>query len=127
MKIDAKQFARILIEAVEGRKSEDVTAIIKEFVNILKEKQMLDKWRDIERAIHTIWKEKYGASSIKILSAHTLNDETRKMINSIAPGADLKERVDEQLIGGAVIRIDDTRIDGSVVGKLQNWKHVVMK
>jgi len=96
-------------------------------VSFLGSEGMLNMWRDIERAIHTAWKEKYGASSIKILSAHTLNDETRKMINSIAPGADLKERVDEQLIGGAVIRIDDTRIDGSVVGKLQNLKQVLMK
>lgn len=127
MKTDAKQFALILVNAIEGKSADELKNIVKQFVGFLSEKKLLGRWREIEQAIHQVWKDKYGASSIKILSAHTLTDEAKKTINGIAPGADLEERVDDKLIGGAVIRIDDVRVDGSIAGRLQRLKTELIK
>ncbi|MBT4857324.1 hypothetical protein HON52_04040 [Candidatus Uhrbacteria bacterium] len=117
MKIEAIQLARILVKATAHQV--EVRDDVKAFVAFLAENDMLDKWREIELAIGKVWKEEFGASSIKVLSAHPLTQEARKIIGEIAPGAELSTAVDERLIGGAIIRIDDKRIDGSITGQLR--------
>lgn len=123
MKIDPKQLAKVLIESTVHQV--DVSDDMKRFVSFLAEHNILDQWRDIERAIEQVWKELYGASTIKVLSAHQLTQEAQKALGELAPGAELITSVDERLIGGAVIRIDDTRIDGSITGKLQRLKRTL--
>ena len=51
-----------------------------------------------------------------------LSTEARDAITAHANGAELTEIVDNRLIGGAIIRIDNTRIDGSVTGALMRLK-----
>jgi F-type H+-transporting ATPase subunit delta len=120
MKMDPVQLARILVESTAHQS--DVSGDMKTFVAFLAEHGQLNQWREIEKAIDQIWKEKFGASSIRVLSAHELTDEARKVIEEIAPGADLSTAVDERLIGGAIIRIDDKRIDGSITGQLRTLR-----
>ncbi len=123
MNIEPTQLARILVDHTAHQS--DASDNIKAFVGFLAEHNMLDKWRDIELAIDQVWKETFGASSIKVLSAHELTEEAKKALSEIAPGADVSTSVDERLIGGAVIRIDDKRIDGSITGKLQLLKRTL--
>lgn len=100
----------------------EIVAIMKSFVSELARRGWMHHWRDIEREIHGVWKRKYGAAHVTIVSAHPLAASLRKAIEAAAPGADIVERVDERLMGGAVIRIDDRRIDASVAGSLQRLK-----
>ncbi len=109
------------------KECEDVTRaelvkIVKAFVDELAARGWTHQWRDIEREVHGAWKRKYGAASVTIVSAHPLAATLRKSIETAAPGADIVERVDERLMGGAVVRIDDRRIDASVAGTLQRLK-----
>lgn len=122
-----KTITRSLIENLSKAESKDVSEVMKEFVNLLSERKMLGKWREVERAIHQVWKDIYGVSSITVVSAHPLTEEADGAIEKIAHGADITRRVDERLIGGSVIRIDDKRIDGSVTGNLQKLKMTLSK
>ena len=123
MRNESLQLARILVDATAHRT--DVSGDMKTFVSFLAEHHLLDRWREIEQAIHQVWKEKFGASTIRVLSAHQLTQDVQKMIEEIAPGAEISTVVDERLVGGAVIRIDDTRIDGSLVGRLKSLKRTL--
>ena len=96
--------------------------IMNAFVAELAARGWVHLWRDIERELHGAWKRKYGAANVTIVSAHPLAISLRRTIETSAPGADVVERVDERLMGGAVIRIDDRRIDASVAGSLQRLK-----
>jgi F-type H+-transporting ATPase subunit delta len=122
MKADSKQLATILVDQTHGASESTTKDNVKKFVTFLAQHNLLDQWREIEASIHNVWKEKYGASVISVTSAHEITDETRKALDTIASGAEIKERVDDRLIGGAVIRIDDKRIDGSITGKLRRLK-----
>ncbi|RMD52219.1 ATP synthase F1 subunit delta [Candidatus Parcubacteria bacterium] len=119
---EMKKLAEIFVDTVEGKSQNEVREIVAEFVKFLADNRLLTKWRKIEQEISKVWKEKYGFSKIKVVSAHELSQEMKKMITDFAKGADVEMAVDSRLIGGAIVRFDDKRIDGSILGKLQRLK-----
>lgn len=122
MQLTPKQLAETLVKHCDGKSAEETKKTINDFVKFLAESNLIDKWRKIEQAIHTAWKNHYGASQVTILSAHDLEPEIMDMLTKYAKGADVKEMTDKKLIGGAVIRVDDERIDGSILGSLRQLK-----
>ena len=58
-------------------------------------------------------------ATIQVNSAHALSAEALSAIEKIAKGADVTTKVESELIGGAVIRLDDKIIDGSMAGSLK--------
>ncbi|MBT3230343.1 hypothetical protein HN358_00965 [Candidatus Uhrbacteria bacterium] len=127
MDTNAKTIARVLVDQLEDLEYEAVPDVMKEFVAFLAENKLLGSWREIEMHIHKAWKEKYGVSKITVVSAHPLTELANEEIEKLAKGADIVRRVDERLIGGSVIRIDDKRIDGSIAGTLQKLKMTLSK
>jgi len=126
-KIDAKKFARALVEAMEGKSAKEIEKIAADFVSYLSEARLLVYWRDIARSLDSVWKEKYGVASVTVTSAHPLSEKARKALEKANPGADISETVDSELIGGAIVRIDDRIIDGSVLGTLNSLKTILTK
>lgn len=121
-KLTPKALAEILVEQCEDVTHAELVKIITVFVGELQERSMLHQWRAVEREVHRVWKTKYGTSQVVIVSAHPITAALRKSIEKQAPGADITERVDERLMGGAVMRMDDRRIDASVAGTLMRLK-----
>jgi F0F1-type ATP synthase delta subunit len=122
MKISSRKLALTLVEYCEGKSDEEMKGVVKDFITFLAGHNLLTQWREIEQNIHIAWKEVYGVSNVTILSAHELTDSARKALQESVKGAEVKELVNEKLIGGSVLRIDDTRIDGTVAGTLQRLK-----
>ncbi|MFA6131547.1 MAG: F0F1 ATP synthase subunit delta [Patescibacteria group bacterium] len=126
-KINAKKFARVLIDAVEDKSPSETEKIISEFIAYLSEKRLLAWWREISRSIENVWREKYGVANISVISAHPLSEKSRKALEKVAPGADIVETVDPELIGGAIVRIDDRIVDSSVLGSLNSLKQTLVR
>ncbi|PIZ55616.1 hypothetical protein COY25_00585 [Candidatus Uhrbacteria bacterium CG_4_10_14_0_2_um_filter_41_7] len=126
MKLDNKKLAKILVESLENASESELPSITKEFVSFLGQNQLLSSWREIEANVHKVWKEKYGASNVSIMLAHNLSKEAKEALSKVAQGADVTIKVDDRLIGGAIIRIDDMRIDGSVTGALKRLKQTLL-
>lgn len=125
-KLTPRAVAELIVDHTHDLAKADIPKAMKEIVAMLGSMGLMTKWRDIEREIHGAWKRKFGASTVTVLSAHPLTDAARKQLEAIAPGADLVERVDERLMAGAVIRIDDRRIDGSMAGRLTRLKQQLL-
>ncbi len=117
-----RQLAKLLVKECDGKSSDECQEIVKAFVGLLAERQLLGSWRQIEHALHNAWKDRYGASNVEVTSAHPVSDELKKQIESMSPGADRTYRVSEEVIGGLRLRIDDTLIDGTISGKLNKLK-----
>lgn len=126
-KINAKKFARVLIDAVEGKSQAEMEEIISEFIVYLSQNRLLSWWREIARGVESVWKEKYGVANVAVTSAHPLSEKSRQALEKAAPGADLVETVDPELIGGAIVRIDDRIIDGSILGALNSLKQTLVR
>lgn len=121
MKYSAKQLATALIDEME-KKGADVKQVTREFVHLLAERNELKRMGDVVRAIDLIWKKRHGAATITVETAHPMNDALRKQLEKIAPGAEVREVINEALIGGARVRIDDRMIDSTISGHLERLK-----
>lgn len=126
-KLTPKVLARILVDSASARTKADLPQIMNAFVQELAVRGLMHRWRDIEREIHAAWRKKFGVASVTLVSTHQVPRSVMNQIETLAPGAEIIERIDERLMGGAIIRIDDRRIDGSVAGMLQRLKQSLDK
>ncbi len=117
--------AETVAKAAEGKSAAEIKAMMQSVVAFLAEHGALSKWRELEAAIHNAWAKVYGASSITVVSAHSLTEAARAELEKRGAGADVAEVIDDRLIGGAIVRIDNTRIDGSVTGALMRLKQAM--
>jgi F0F1-type ATP synthase delta subunit len=124
MKKSEKQFVTEMIARLDGASEATLHKLAKEMVDLLAERRELYRMRKIIEAIDGAWACKYGAATITVETAYELNDTLRKKIKSLAPGAELRERIKENLIGGARIQIDEQVIDATVDGQLKRLQTV---
>ncbi len=123
MRYIPKQLAGLLIDICETEK-QSLPEITDAFITLMAEQKNLGMLREVAEAIECVWKERYGAATITIESAHPLTVALKKKLNTLSYGAELKECINESFIGGARVRIDDRMIDGSIVGYLSQLKHL---
>lgn len=124
MRYSSRQLARALVDLIESEKT-DVEKTTHAFIQLLADRHELKRTEEVVQAIDQIWIERHGAATIAIESAHPISASLRKQLSELAQGADLQEQVNEELIGGARVRIDDRVIDGSVAGALAQLKQTL--
>lgn len=125
MRIDCKKLATAIVERADGKTAAQIKSLMKDVVRLLHEERAIGMWRVLERAIERAWAARYGAANITVVSAYPLGAAARETIEANAQGAELHEIVDDRLIGGAIVRKDNTRIDGSVTGALMRLKNAM--
>ncbi len=123
MKFTPLQYAQALFDAVSETAPKDHNKVLDNFVSVLKENGDLEKYGEIEAAFRQIKLKSEGIPEVEITVAREaeLNKGLVDEINRIAGNkAEIKKKVDEDLIGGVVVRVDDTLIDASVRTQLHN-------
>jgi F-type H+-transporting ATPase subunit delta len=125
MAFSVAQYAQALYESLEGTKPADHDKVIDNLVGILKKNNDLKKFKEIVQNFERINLERTGSTRAEITTAHEvkIDKSVIESLNKLA-GKDIevKHTVDETLIGGVLIRMDDTMIDASVKGQLKNLK-----
>jgi len=123
MKRSEKQLAQAFVKALDGATVLQVEKTAKDLIELLASRNELHRVRGVIEAIESVWKEVYGASTVTIETAYPITNTLRKKLQSLASGADVKEKVRPEIIGGAKLRIDETIIDGSIEGHLAHLNH----
>lgn len=126
MKKSLRGVARVIVTESEGKTTKQIEVLMREVVSYLSSKGLLGRWRDLEREINEVWREKYGASKLTIATAHPLTTKAFETIEGLANGAEIQQVVDERLMGGALVRLDERRIDGTVLGALTRLKNALL-
>ena len=120
-KIVKEEKMRILETAFKGRISEDMMG----FLLVIVKK---DRYRDIMSVLDYMigrMKKKEGIGSLQVASAFELSEGQKKdIVDRMKELTDYREfevdyEIDEGLIGGLVLRLDDRVIDSSIRTKLQ--------
>ena len=119
-KIVKEEKMRILETAFKGRISEDMMG----FLLVIVKK---DRYRDIMSVLDYIigrMKKREGIGSLWVASAFELSEGQKKdIVDRMKELTDYREfegyEIDEQLIGGLVLRLDHRVIDSSIRTKLQ--------
>ncbi|OGE83968.1 MAG: ATP synthase F1 subunit delta [Candidatus Doudnabacteria bacterium RIFCSPHIGHO2_01_FULL_49_9] len=127
MKYSPKQYAQALHESLAGTKPADHERVIDNFVQVLKQHGDLGRFAEIEAVYVEYEKSSRGISTAKVATAHKLSEnEEAKLIHRLNHLLDsqveIKQQVDEGLLGGIVVRMDDKLIDGSVRRNLKDLK-----
>jgi F-type H+-transporting ATPase subunit delta len=133
MKIKPRQFALSLYEALDGKPSGEVKAIIGRFVELLAEKKQLSRAEKIIAEFIKIYNLKHGIIEAHLISGSELNSEAIKALNdyikklSGAKEIVVSQTVDKNILGGVIIKYGDKVFDASLKTVLSDLKEKMIK
>ena len=127
MKYSSKQYAQALFEALQGSSPSDSEKVLDNFVKILAENNDIKLFERISEEFHQLDLAQKGIKLAQVTSAKPISSGNEKEIvatlNTLLKSkVELKKSVDENLVGGVVIKVDDLLIDASVKNSLTQLK-----
>lgn len=128
--ISPEIYAQALYDAVSESKPNDHDKILDNFVKLLSDNGDLRIYEEVEKAYQKIDNQAQGIKQVDVKVAQPPENkkELFEYLNNFVGGkAEIKEQIDQNLIGGVVIRVDDTLLDGSVKTTLNNLKKTISK
>lgn len=133
MKFTSQQYAQALYDAVHEANPKDHNLVLDNFVKVLAQAGDLGKYEIIEREFKLLEMKGKGISEAKVTVARdvemnsALIDQLNKIVRgNVAQAPDLpskleiKKQVDAGIVGGVIVRVDDTLIDASIKTQLEN-------
>lgn len=132
MKYSAKQYAQALMETLERAEIKDENQILDNFVKVLAENNHLRMFDEISEEFHKLELAKKGLKQAEVITAHPINHESEhgiiQELNKLVKGnIELKKKIDESLIGGVIIKMDDQMLDASIKNDLEQLKKDLTK
>lgn len=128
MKYTAKQYAEALMDSLQTVNPKEQDKILDNFVEVLAKSGDVKLFGEISSEFHKLELKAKGITQANVATAHPLSSESEKKLvkelNEFIKGrVEIKKRIDEKLIGGVVIQIEDTLIDASIKRSLENLKN----
>ena len=120
-----QEYAQALQLALQESKPEDVDVVIENLVGILKDNNELDKYEAVVEEFEKLTLLAGEVTEVEAVFAKeaTANKGILDELNSVVgPQIGIRSRVNDELVGGMVLRVDDTLIDASVKGSLERLK-----
>lgn len=123
MKFTVKQYAQSLMEVLESTAPKQQDRVIDNFINILQSNGDQAAYEKIVSEVEKLLSEQAETSKVTITTSKDTN-VTPALLKELNQYSKTKMEVtkvtDEQILGGVVIRVDDTLIDASLKTQLDN-------
>lgn len=100
---------------------------LKTFLKVLCQHERLDCLREISAEAKKIRNTLRNRIPVEVTTAHQLSDEenakiTHELQVKLSAEIELNHKIDEDIIGGIVVRVGDQVVDGSVRSKLEQMR-----
>jgi F-type H+-transporting ATPase subunit delta len=121
----AEQYAKALFEAVSEVKPEDQDKVLDNFVKVLSSNGDLNKYDKIETEYKKLQLAAQGIKQVELTTARAGIDEKAliaELNRIVGEKVEIRHKVNENLIGGVVVKVDDTLIDASIKNNLERLK-----
>ena len=131
MKINSQQYAVALFELVKDKKAKELEKIVANFARLLTERNDDFKADKIALEFENLWYQDNLVVRAEIKSARPLKPATVKALAeklkkiSGAKELALSEKVETDIIGGAVIKYGDKILDAGLKNRLQKFKEAL--
>ena len=130
MKFSINQYAQSLHEVLQETHDNHLDQVIENFIRILKNNgdlyhygQIISAYEELDRKHRGVVKGEITVANKKVVDAKLLTD-----LNKIAgKQVELTTKTDEDILGGVVIRLEDTLIDASIKTQIDNLKNSLAK
>ena len=119
-------------QAILGEIFSKLSSLSQHFIRVVTNKKREYLLKEIAEAFLFLYKERKEIRSAVVTTAAPLDEELRKDVLSFIKKQgegeiELDERVDENLIGGAIIRLGDKQLDASVLRQINDLKQIFNK
>jgi F-type H+-transporting ATPase subunit delta len=123
MKFTVKQYAQSLYEVLTDSNPKDHDRVIENFISVLKANDDLSAYEKIVNEVDSLFQTDNETSKIEVTAANekSITPSLLKELNKLAKTkAEITTKIDDKIIGGVIIRVDDQLIDASISTQLQN-------
>jgi F-type H+-transporting ATPase subunit delta len=130
MKFTPQQYALALANSISETDPKDHDLVLDNFVKILGEQNDTDKYPEIEKELKKLLLEKQGIKQAELTVARPIHVHKQLLdeLNAATGNKlEVETKIDENIIGGMVLRVDDTLIDASVKNQLNNLNKELKK
>lgn len=109
----------------------DLSAVVYNFLMLLADKRRISLFEAIEDDYRSLANKAQGIVIADVTTARGLAESQQKKLQAkladvTGKKIELRMHLDESLIGGAVVKIGDKRIDGSIKGRLYSLTRELM-
>ena len=121
MRRQSKYYAELFVRTAEEVGARGIDELSVHFVRLLARENALSRFHEIRRLIDSALDRASGSVSVTVTTATALSPSVTKTLEKAATAAGfngIQTVVDPEIIGGAVMRAGDRRIDQSVRGAL---------
>jgi len=125
MKKTPLTYARELYATLSSSDEAHRTAVVREFLAGLARSRKTNLRPRIVAAFNELALAVEGYRSGVFTTAAVPDAATRAKLKAAFKNVIFEERTDPSLLGGAIVEVEDTRIDGSVRAKLNALKHAI--
>lgn len=126
MKFSVQQYAEALHQTLSETSPADQDKVIANFIRILGTNGDLHYYEAVIAEYEAVDRKQKGIREVEITTARDAEANSavvEELNKAVGRDIDLKQKVDESLIGGVVVKIEDTLIDASVRGHLNKLKN----
>lgn len=133
MKIKPKQYAKGLIESIKEMEEKEAKDAIRKFANIIVRNNQISQLDEIIKHFELLWNKQKGIIDVEIISANKLDKETSKLLENYISSlledkkANIEYRIDDDIIGGFVVRLGDIILDSSLETRVEEMKKTLIK
>lgn len=120
-----QQYAEALYAALHEVSPKDHDTVIENFIAVLRDANALDKYEAIIDEYEQLDRAARGVTQGQVTMAHDIELTTTLVdhLNTVAKQRlELTTKVDPSILGGVILKVDDTLIDGSVKKQLDDLK-----
>lgn len=120
-----RAYARALYEAAEDQKKPEVKKLVENFLKLLQEKNQLSRITEIISEIETIDDKEHYRLRAEVTSAIRLDESTVKKLEKFlhkrtgAKEIIWEKKIDKQVLGGVILKFQDTVLDLSLAETLE--------
>lgn len=132
MKISTKKYATALYEALSEPHGKTVDEVIGSFIQVLADKGLMDRAEKIIIDFSNYCDDIDGVLRVDAVSAQELDTSQEEKIKkqlqkSLGKKIELRKIIDKKIIGGLILRFDDTVVDGSLKTQLEIFEMQLKK
>ncbi len=134
MKYSSRHYAQALLEVAEESDKSSLDTVVDNFLSYLRRTGDIKNISAILRSLDDIYKTKYGIVDVSVTTARDIGTDTVKHISDMIlkkmnvdyKTISLKDKIDENIIGGAIIEFEDKLVDISSVNVLNQIKQKIL-